>query len=105
MHICWLNDSWEYLWSPRQQLRRERTPDLPVMAEWIDHAAQAPPVHFFHGGDLSGTCRKGLREHPVRIRHGQDHTSRGSSQRLRAQVAVLRRLVTQPELRTINGQS
>src|SRR6267143_1134419 len=82
----------------------KRTADLPVMAEWIDHAAQAPPVIFLHRDDLSGTCRKRLREHRIRIRHGQDHSSRSTAQRLWTEVAMLRGLVTQPELRTSNGQ-
>src|SRR5436189_5775870 len=54
-------------------LRRKRTADLPVMAEWIDHAAQTPPVRFLQRVDLSGTCCKCLREHRIRIRDGQDH--------------------------------
>src|SRR2546422_2329316 len=85
-------------------LRRKRTTDLPVMAEWIDHAAQAPPIIFLHRDDLSGTCRKRLREHRIRIRHGQDHSSRSTAQRLWTEVAMLRGLVTQPKLRTSNGQ-
>ena len=26
----------------------KRAADLPVVAEWIDHAAQAPPIRFLH---------------------------------------------------------
>lgn len=74
------------------------------MAEGIDHAAQASPMRFLHREDLSGPCRKGLREHRIRIRHGQDHPSRTTAQRLRTEVAMLRGLITQPKLRTINGQ-
>src|SRR5437899_11037138 len=74
------------------------------MAEWIDHAAQAPPIIFLHRDDLPGTCRKRLREHRIRIRHGQDHSSRSTAQRLWTEVAMLTRLVTHPELRTSNGQ-
>src|SRR2546422_10056536 len=76
-------------------LRRKRTTDLPVMAEWIDHAAQAPPIIFLPRDALSGPCRKRLREHRIRIRHGQDHSSRSTAQRLWTEVAMLRGLVTQ----------
>lgn len=50
----------------------ERMADLPVMAEWIDHAAQAPCMRFLHREDLSRTCRQCLREHRIRIRNGKD---------------------------------
>ena len=53
-------------------LRRQRMADLPVMAEWIDHAAQAPCMRFLHREDLSRTCRQCLREHRIRIRNGKD---------------------------------
>src|SRR5882724_9799092 len=86
------------------ELRRERPADLPVMAEWIDYAAQAPPIRLLHRDDLLGTCRKCLREHRIRIRHGQDHANGTTAQRLWTEVAMLRRLVTQPKLRTINRQ-
>lgn len=74
------------------------------MAERIDHSAQAPPMHFLHREDLSGPCGKRLREHRIRIRHGQDHPRGTAAQRLRTEVAMLGGLVTQPKLRTINGQ-
>src|SRR2546425_8231927 len=85
-------------------LGRERTADLPVMAEGIDHAAKPPPVRFLHRDDRSSTRGKCLGEHRIRIRHGQDHPSSATAQRLRTEVAMLRGLVTQPKLRTINGQ-
>src|SRR5882724_1134013 len=78
--------------------------DLPVMAEWIDYAAQAPTICFLHRDDLSRTCRQCLREDRIRIRHGQDHPNSATAQRLWTEVAMLRGLVTQPKLRTINGQ-
>src|SRR6266404_3286508 len=74
------------------------------MAEWIDHAAQTPTICFLHRDDLSGTCRKCLREHRIRIRHRQDHPNRTAAQRLWTEVAMFRGLVSQPKLRTINGQ-
>src|SRR6266540_1742932 len=39
-----------------QDLRRQRATDLPVMAEWIDHPPQAPPVRFLNGEDRARTC-------------------------------------------------
>src|SRR5437588_6051274 len=81
---------------------RQRMADLPVMPEWINHPAQAPPIRFLHGDDLSSTRRQCLREHRVWIGHGQDHSGRSTAQRLWTEVAMLRGLVTQPKLRTVN---
>ena len=78
--------------------------DLPVMAEWINDAAQAPPIRFLHCDDLSGTCHNCLGEEAIGIRHGQDHPNRTTDQRLWTEVAMLRGLVSQPKLRAINGQ-
>src|SRR6266496_3208079 len=88
-----------------RDLRRQRTADLPVMAEWIDHAAQAPPIRFLHCDDLSRTCRQRFSEHRIRIRHGQDHPNSATAQRLWTEVAMLRGFVSQPKLRTVNGQA
>ena len=85
-------------------LQRKRAADLPVMAEWIDHAAQTPPVRFVYREDFLSACLKCLREHRIRIRYGQDHPSRTAAQRFWTEVAILRGLVTQPKLRTFNGQ-
>src|SRR6266478_1822268 len=85
-------------------LRHQLTADLPVMAEWIDHAAQAPSIRFLHCDDLSRTCRQCLSEHRIRIRRGQDHPNSATAQRLWTEVAVLRGFVSQPKLRTLNGQ-
>src|SRR6266550_1744474 len=74
------------------------------MAERINHAAQMPPIRVLHGGDLSGTRRQCLREHRVRIRHGQDHPNRPTAQRLRTEVVMLGRLISHPELRAVHGQ-
>jgi hypothetical protein len=65
-----------------RDLRCKWMADLPVMAEWIDYSPHAPPMHFLHRVDLSGTCRNCFREHRIRIRHSQDHPSRASAQRL-----------------------
>src|SRR6266550_2586956 len=46
-----------------------------------------------------------LGEHRVRVWHGQDHSDGTATQRLRTKVAMLRGLVTQPELRAINIQA
>src|SRR2546430_16074057 len=81
-----------------------RSTDLPVMAERINHAAQMPPIRVLHGGDLSGTRRQCLREHRVRIRHGEDHPNRPTAQRLRTEVVMLGRLISHPELRAVHGQ-
>src|SRR5580765_1913917 len=54
-------------------LRRKRMADLPMMTEWIDDAAKAPTICFLHRDDLLRTCGQCLREHRIRIRHGQDH--------------------------------
>lgn len=39
----------------------QRTADLPVMAEGIGHATDAPPTRLLDRDDLSGTCRQRLR--------------------------------------------
>src|SRR6266511_5695600 len=85
-------------------LRRQRATDLPVMAEWIDHPPQAPPVRFLNGEDRARTCGNRLGEHRVRVWHGQDHSNGTATERLRTEVAMLRGLVTQPELRALNIQ-
>src|SRR6266498_391657 len=82
-------------------LRRQRATDLPVMAERIDHAAQAPPVRLLHWKDLSCTSGNRFGEQRVRVWDGQDHSNGTATQRLRTEVAMLRGLVTQPELRAI----
>src|SRR5262245_26461873 len=75
-----------------------------MVAEWIDHAAQAPAIGLFYRDDRLGTGSKGLGEGRIRVRHGQNHPNSTAAQRLRAEVAMLRGLVAQPELRTIDGQ-
>jgi len=70
--------------------------DLPVMAEGINDAAQAPPLRFLHRDDLSGTCRNYLGEQAIGIRHDQDHPNRTTAQRLWTEVAMLRGTKTLP---------
>src|SRR5262245_57616684 len=81
------------------QLLCERSTYLPVMAKWIDHATQAPAICILHRVDLARACRNRLREDRIGIRHGQDHPYCPTAKRIRAEVAVFRRFVAQPELR------
>src|SRR2546430_7144002 len=94
---------WDWRWGS-SRASWVRSTDLPVMAERINHAAQMPPIRVLHGGDLSGTRRQCLREHRVRIRHGEDHPNRPTAQRLRTEVVMLGRLISHPELRAVHGQ-
>src|SRR5262245_41523349 len=72
--------------------------DLPMMAEWVGHAAQAPAIRLLDRDDLARAGGDRSREHRIRIRYGQDHPNGTTAQRLWAEVAVLRRLVGHPKL-------
>ena len=78
--------------------------NLPVMAERINQTSQSPAVSFANGEDLGGPGLQGLREDSIRIGDGQDHSHRTATQRFGAEVAMLRRFVTQPKLRAVNGK-
>ena len=55
---------------------RNRMADLPVMAEWIDYTAQAPPIGFLHCDDLSRTCTQTC-EVPLDATHFSSLRSKG----------------------------
>src|SRR5437660_5142226 len=82
----------------------ERATNLPVMPERINHPPQSPSVLLPYREDLRCARRPRLAEDSIRIGYSQYHSNRAASERFGTEVAMLRRLVTQPELRAINGQ-
>ncbi len=88
----------------RSNLGVERTTNLPVMPERINHPPQSPAVLLPYGEDLRRAGRPGLDEDSIRIGYSQDYSNRAATERLGTEVAMLRRLVTQPKLRALNGK-
>ena len=82
----------------------ERATNLPVMPERINHPPQSPSVLLPYGEDLRRASRSRSDEDGIRIGYGQDHSNRAATERFGTEVAMLRRLVTQPKLRALNGQ-
>lgn len=79
--------------------------DLPMVAEGIDDAAYAPTVLLRHRGDLRGACLQRALEEGIGIGHGEDHADGAATERFRAEIFVLRRLVTEPKFRAVYGES
>src|SRR5262249_54875666 len=82
----------------------ERTSDFPMMAERIDDAAEAPAVLVTNRSDLLRPSRHGPREHRVRILNDEHHPDRSAAKRLWTEIRVLRRLVGDPKLRSIDRE-
>src|SRR5215471_539318 len=80
----------------------ERASDLPMMAERVDDASDAPAVlvadgiNLFRSG-LDGACKSG-----IRIRNRHDDTHGNSAKGFRAEVVMFGRLVAEPELCSAN---
>src|SRR6266849_4712571 len=79
------------------------TTNLPMMPKWISQTPQSPAVFLAYRENLGCTSFQRPCEDSIRIRDGQDHSYRAATERLGAEVAMLRRLVAQPKLRAING--
>src|SRR5437016_4440803 len=84
---------------------REWPPDLPMVAKRVDDATDAPAIFFRDGMDLDPAGGDRSREHRVGIGDGENHPRRGTADRLRAEVRVLRRFIAQPELGAVDSQS
>ena len=82
----------------------ERTTNLPVMPERINHPPQSPSLLLPDREDLRCASRPRLHEDSIRIGYSQYHPNRAASERFGTEVAMLRRLVTQPKLRAIHGK-
>jgi hypothetical protein len=74
------------------------------MPEGINHATQSPAMFLPYWKNFCRAGRPRLTENSVRIRHRQDDSNRAAPERLRTEVAMLRRLITQPKLRAIHGK-
>ena len=85
-----------------KRLNRELTSDLPVMSERIHDAAQAPSVFFRNGLDLFRASFQRSSENCIGIWHGQNHANCAATQSLWAEITMLRRLVGQPEFRSVD---
>src|SRR6185503_18623210 len=85
---------------------RQGLSNLPVVTEWILNAPDAPTVVLIaHGPNHRGPRRDGSLERRVRIFDNQNHPDRTAPERLRAEVEMLGRLVGDPELGAVHGQS
>src|SRR5437773_8573906 len=80
------------------------TTNLPVMSERIHHASQSPAMFLAYWKNFFRPCRPRLTENSVRICHRQNYSNRAATERLGTEVAMLRRLITQPKLRAIHGK-
>src|SRR2546423_2674646 len=74
------------------------------MPERIDHATQSPAVFLSHREDLFRASFPRPKENSIRIFHSQDYSNRAAAERLRTEVAMLRRLITQPKFRAVHGK-
>ena len=70
-------------------LRRKGATDLPMVAKWVDDAADSPSVSLLDGNHFTRASRHCFRKHRIRVWHRQDHTDRTPAERLRAEVPVL----------------
>src|SRR5256885_5598802 len=80
------------------------TPYLPVMPKGIHHAPHSPAMFLRDGMNFCRPCRPRATENSVRICHRQNYSNGATAQRLRTEVAMLRRLVAQPKLRAVHGK-
>src|SRR5437868_4995869 len=93
-HSKWRCDSGR---SGMRRPRDERRPDLPVVAERVDDAAEAPAVLV---GDRTHQRRAGgnrALDRSIRVLDGEQQLHRPTAQRLRAEALVLCGLVGDPE--------
>jgi hypothetical protein len=73
--------------------------DFPVVAEGIDEAADAPSIFLIGDGpNLSGSGFEGAREDSIGIVDDHDHASGRAADRFRAEIFVLGRFVSHPEV-------
>src|SRR5262245_11105342 len=75
----------------------QRPADLPVVAERVDNATQAPAMGVRDGCNLGCAGRDGLGAYGCGIFNDQEHADRASAERLWAEVQVLRRFLRDPE--------
>jgi len=75
------------------------------MPERINQAPKPPAMLFRYRGHFGRAGGQRLRKDSIRVCHSQDHSNRTATKRLGAEVAMLRRFVTQPKLRAGNGKS
>src|SRR5438105_6533052 len=76
--------------------------DLPMVSEWIANAPETPAIFIGNRHDLCGACRNGPRLHGRRIFYDHQHSYRASTQRFGTEVEMLRRLLSDPELRAVH---
>jgi hypothetical protein len=80
------------------------TPNLPVMPEGINHASHSPAMFLRDGMNFSRASLSSPKEDRVRICNSEDHSNRAATERFRTEIAMLRRLITQPKLRAVHGK-
>jgi hypothetical protein len=84
----------------------ELAANLPVVPEWINDAANPPAMALTYRVDFAGSGSYCLRKHSVRVGNSQNDPHGGASTTsFWAHVAVLGRLVCQPELRSLHRET
>src|SRR5262249_7535112 len=82
----------------------QRLAYFPVVAEWIDDSAQSPAVLVADGMYDSGARSDGALEGGIGIVNDHHHPNSAAAKRLRAEIQMLWRFVSDPELGTFHGQ-
>ena len=78
---------------------------FPMVAEGIDHAADAPAVFFGYRIDFLCARFDRAGEDGVRIVDRQNDAYRDATERFRAEVVMFRRFIAEPELGSVDGES
>src|SRR5215467_10569558 len=77
---------------------------LPVVAEGVDDAAEAPAIFVGHGVDDGGSGFDGAFEGSVGVVGGEDHADGSAVEGFGAEVFVFGGFVGEPEARSVDGQ-
>src|SRR2546422_10913069 len=75
------------------------------MTEGVDDTCYAPAVLVSDGPDFSCPCSNGAAKRSIRVLHGQHDADRTSTERFGAEVEVLGRLVSNPEVGPCDRQT
>jgi hypothetical protein len=81
-----------------------RFADLPVVAEGVEDAADAPAVVVFHGPNDSGAGCDGAVEGGVWVFDGENHADGAAVEGLGAEIFVLGGFVCDPEAVAVDGE-
>jgi hypothetical protein len=74
------------------------------MSKRIEDPAETPAVRLLNRDNLGGTSPHSPFTHRIRVIHHHQHPHRTATERVRAEVQIRRRLIRNPELRTLHNQ-